>query len=173
MNKKLLFVVTAIILVAVVLFSFLYFLQFPVLKPQPKGEEYLNYSKDIQEGAETKVYLINSMLNYGFYEESFTRSGATGFYSITKGDPCVIINGTIRNDYENDYYFSITAEVLNSGGLNIGPILTVDSPQPGFTVTYAEKDANGNFKIQIKYNAKDITDYELFVAYEPYETPPP
>lgn len=34
--------------------------------------------------------------------------------SVKKGDPCVIINGTFRNDYDKDYYFSITADVYNS-----------------------------------------------------------
>jgi len=94
------FVVVVIILVAVVLVSLLHFLQSPVSQLLPKGEEYLNFASNYQGGAETKVYLVNSTLNYGVYEVSFTRSGATGIYSITKGDPCVIINGTIRNDYE-------------------------------------------------------------------------
>jgi hypothetical protein len=173
MNKKFMFAVIAIILVVVVLVSLLYSLQSPVSQLLSKGEEYLNFTSDYQGGAETKVYLVNSTLFYGVYEESFTRWGATGFYSIANGDPCVIINGTIRNDYEKDYYFCITADVTNSKGEKIEPILTIDSPHPGFTIAYAEKDANGNFKIQIKYDAKDIMDYELFVAFEPYETPPP
>ena len=72
---------------------------------QPKNGEYLHYPADYQGGVETKVFLVDSQLHYSVYNESFTRSGATGSYSINKGDPCVIINGTIRNDYDQDYYF--------------------------------------------------------------------
>jgi flagellar basal body-associated protein FliL len=173
MNKRLVLAAIVIVLVAIILFSLAHFLQSSVPTPQPKGEEHLHFVSNYQGGVETKVYLVNSMLFYGVYNESFTRSGATGSYSVNKGDPCVIINGTIRNDYDNDYYFGITANVYNSAGETIGPILTVNSPQPGFTVAFVDKGATGYFEIQIKYDAKDITSYDLFVAFEPYETPPP
>jgi flagellar basal body-associated protein FliL len=173
MNKRLVLAAIVIVLVAIILFSLAHFLQSSVPTQQPKGEEYMHFVSNYQGGIETKVYLVNSMLFYGVYNESFTRSGATGSYSINKGAPCVIINGTIRNDYDEDYYFSITAEVYNSSGQTIGPILTVNSPQPGFTVAFVDKGTTGYFEIQIKYDAKDITSYDLFVAFEPYETPPP
>jgi len=180
LNKRLMVIALAIILVVAISVSALYLLQSPgptpqppVPTPQPEGEQFLNFTSNYQGGAETKVYLVNSTLFYGVYEESFTRSGATGFYSIAKGNPCVVINGTIRNDYDKDYYFSLTADVLNSGGEKIGPILTVESPQPGFTVAFVEKGATGHFTMQIKYEPKDIADYSLFVAFEPYDSPPP
>ncbi|MBN1357877.1 hypothetical protein JW988_03815 [Candidatus Bathyarchaeota archaeon] len=172
MNKRLAVAVIVVVLVVVVLFGLFHFLLSSVATPQPKAEEYLHYTSDYLDGVETKVYLVDSMLFYGVYNESFSRSGATGSYSIKQGDPCVIINGTIKNEYDSDYYFGITADVYNSAGEKIGPILTVNSPQPGFTVTFVEKGATGYFEIQIKYDAKDITDYDFFVAFEPSETPP-
>jgi len=173
MNRQLAIVTLVIIAVAIFLGSLYFFLSAPVIKPPLKTAQYLNFSNSIQGGTETKVYLVNSSFFYGAYEESFIRSGATGSYSITNGDPCVIINGTIRNDYDNDYYFSITADVFNSRGDKIGPILTINSPHPGFTVAYAEIGESNNFSIQIKYDSKDITDYDLFVAFEPTDSPPP
>ena len=119
------------------------------------------------------AYLIDSQLYYGNYNQSFTRSGATGSYSINNGDACVIINGTIRNDYSKDYYFSITANVYNSTNQKVGPILTADSPQPGFTVTKVSSNSTGTFEIQIRYDGKDITSYALLLAFEPTETAPP
>ena len=95
-----------------------------------KGEVYLHLPSDYQGGTETKAYLIDSQLYYGVYNQSFARSGATGYYSINEGDPCIIINGTIRNDYDKDYYFAITANVYNFAGDKIEPVLTINSPQP-------------------------------------------
>jgi hypothetical protein len=145
----------------------------PISVKQPKNGEYLHYPADYQGGVETKVFLVDSQLHYGVYNESFTRSGATGSYSINKGDSCVIINGTIRNDYNEDYYFGITADVYNSKGEKIGPILTINSPQPGFTLEKVNSDAEGVFEIQVRYDEKDIASYDLFIAFEPTETPPP
>jgi hypothetical protein len=140
---------------------------------QPKNGEYLHYPADYQGGVETKVFLVDSQLHYGVYNESFTRSGAAGSYSINEGDPCIIITGTIRNDYDKEYYFCITADVYNSKGEKIEPVLTINSPQPGFTVEKVNSAAVGFFEIQIKHDAKDIVSYDLFIAFEPTETPPP
>lgn len=178
MNKRIALVLIAVVLVSIILFSAILFLSTPENRqteyptPQPKGGMYLHFLSDYQGGKETKVYLVNSQLFYGAYDESFTRSGALGFYSINKGDPCVIINGTIRNEYDKDYYFGITANVYNSTGEKIGPILTINSPMPSFTVSQAHSNSEGFFEIRIKYAAKDIVSYTLFVAFEPTVTPP-
>ena len=140
---------------------------------QSESGVYLHFPSDYQGGSETKAYLIDSQLYYGNYNQSFTRSGATGSYSINNGDACVIINGTIRNDYPKDYYFSITANVYNSTNQKIGPVLTAASPQPGFTVTKVSSNSTGTFEIQIPYNWKDIVNYDILLAFEPIETPPP
>lgn len=141
--------------------------------PQPKGGVYLHFPSDYQDGAQTKAYLVDSQLYYGVYNESFSRSGATGDYSINKGDPCTIINGTIRNDYDKDYYFGITANVQNAAGDKIEPVLTINSPHPGFALTKIDKDSTGSFELQIKYETKDVANYDLFIAFDPSEVSPP
>jgi hypothetical protein len=140
---------------------------------QSKGNVYLSFPSDYQDGAQTKAYLIDSQLFYGTYNESFSRSGATGDYAVNKGDSCIIINGTIRNDYDKDLYFAITANVYNAAGDKIEPVLTINSPHPGFALAKIDKDATGIFELQIKYEAKDIANYDLFIAFEPSEVPPP
>lgn len=172
MNKKLIILTLAVVFLVLIFFIAI---QLPstISVKQPKNGEYLHYPTDYQGGVETKVFLVDSQLHYGVYNESFTRSGAAGFYSINKGDPCVVINGTVRNDYDEDYHFGITADVYNSKGEKIGPILTINSPQPGFTVEKVNSDAVGVFEMQIKYDGKDIVSYDLFIAFAPTETPPP
>jgi hypothetical protein len=140
---------------------------------QSKSDIYLHFPSSYQDGAQTKAYLIDSQLYYGTYNESFSRFGATGDYSINKGDPCIIINGTIRNDYDKDLYFAITANVYNTAGDKIEPVLTVNSPHPGFALVKIDKDSTGFFELQIKYEGKDIAINELFIAFEPSEVPPP
>jgi hypothetical protein len=168
MNKKLIALTSIIIFLILIL---LIATQLPSTIPvkQPRNGEYLHYPTNYQEGRETKVLLVDSQLHYGAYNESFTRSGSD---SINKGDPCVIINGTIRNDYDEDYYFCLTADVYNSKGEKIGPILTISSPVAGFTVAKVNNGTVGFFEIQIKYDRKDIVSYDLFVAFEPTENPP-
>ena len=172
MNRKLIIPTLTVVLLILIFLIVIQLLSTASLK-QPKNGEYLHYPADYQGGVETKVFLVDSQLHYSVYNESFTRSGATGFYSINKGDPCVIINGTIRNDYDEDYYFGITADVYNSKGEKIGSVLRINSPQPGFTLEKVNSSAVGVFEIQIKYDGKDIVSYDLFIAFEPAETPPP
>lgn len=134
----------------------------------PKGE-YMHFRPDWQGGAETKVALLDSHLYYGVYEQDISLAG----YTVKKGDPCVIINGTIRNDYDKDYFFCIGANVYNSKGEKVEPILTIYSPGLDFTVAFAKSGSTGDFLIQLPYGRKDIKSYDLFIAYNPEETPPP
>ncbi len=143
------------------------------LTPQLKGNFYLHFPSDYQDGAPTKAYLVDSELYYGVYNESFSRSGATGDYSINKGDLCIIIKGTMRNDYDKDYYFAITTDVYTAAGDKIEPVLTVNSPHPGFALIKIDKGSTGMFELQIKYTGRDVVNYDLFIAFEPSEVPPP
>jgi len=150
----------------------------PTATPTPSGEQqeneaYLHYRTSYEGGAETKAFLVDSQLYYGVYEENITRPGLSeSWCTANAGDPCVVISGTIRNDYDKDYWFAITGDVYNSKGESIGPILTEHSPHPGFTVTYADSGAVESFEMRIKYDAKDIVRYDLFLAWQPTEIPP-
>jgi len=131
------------------------------------GGKYLHYL----DGEESRVFLIESHLSYGVYDRDVL-DVVSGF-SAKKGDPCVIINGTIRNDYDRDYYFSITADLYNSEGEKVGIILTDNAPFHGFTVAYVRSGHTGYFEMHVKYDKKDIKNYDLFLKYRPHERPPP
>jgi hypothetical protein len=175
MSKKRLLALVSIgaFLVLIVLYGVTLLYQTPSdqLYPEPQRGIYLHYT-DRQGGAQSKLFLVNSDLIYGVYNESFTYSDVIGFYSINKGDPCVIINGTVRNDYGKDYYFAITADVYNSRGEKIGPVLNANSPLPGVSVTKIDANSTGSFEIQIKYASKDISNYNILLMFEPTDIPP-
>ena len=210
MNKKLLFGILAIAIVAIAGVSLFYYLKdagftiawkspfiregedqqpsVPALKPaitpspkttpatpsheqspipSPKGGEYLYF----RGGEKTKVFLINSNMKYGTYDEDIFWPPWPN-YSAKKGDPCVIINGTIRNEYDKDYFICLTADIYNTKGEKVGTVITY-ATKPVFTVVHAKSNGISPFEIHIKYDKKDIIGYDIFVAFEPSEIPPP
>ena len=135
--------------------------------PLPKGGEYLYF----RGGEETKVFLINSNMSYGIYDENISLGRIN--YLAKKGDPCVIINGTIRNEYDKDYFICLMADIYNTKGENVGTVISPHAAQPGFTVTHPKSKGISPFEIHVKYDKRDIIDYDVFVAFEPQELPPP
>lgn len=90
------------------------------------------------------------------------------------GDDAVIISGTIRNDYEEDYYIVIAAALYNPEGDEVGMILTPNSPKPcWFAYNRVSRASIWQFEIWIKYDRQDVTDYELFLPYRPSTWPFP
>jgi len=127
--------------------------------------EHLHY----REGEETKVFLIDSYARYGaYYRDIYLPSS-----SAKRGDPCVIINGTIRNDYDKDYFIPLSADLFNSRGEEVGTVISYNAPLPGFTVVYAKSGCTTLFEIYVKYDGEnDIVHYDIFVEYPPTESPP-
>jgi len=102
----------------------------------------------------TEVYLINSTLSY-------------------VGDSTVI-NNTVRNDYDREYYFAITGNLLTSGGEKIeGAKYITDPPANGFVVVHVLSHSIESFEIHFNYSKQDIRNYDLFLAYPPFDVPPP
>ena len=133
--------------------------------PSPKGGEYLYF----RGGEKTKVFLIESNMRYGTYDGNIFWPE----YSVKKGDPCVIINGRIRNDYDKGYFISLTADICNIQGEKVGTVVCPSGPKPFVEVVYAKSNSTAPFEIHIKYDKRDIIGYDIFVAFEPSEIPPP
>lgn len=116
MNKKLLLLLIITMGICVVVID--YFATRPPLYSPPRiilhptqttpPNTYLHYQNE----SKTNVFLVDSQLSYGVYEQSFTRISGQRFSTHT-GDLCIIINGTIQNEYHQDYYFCLDAKVLN------------------------------------------------------------
>lgn len=102
----------------------------------------------------TEVYLVNSTLNYV--------------------NNSIVINNTVRNDYDTEYYFAVTANLYTSAGEKLeGTKYITDPPGYGFTVVHVPSHSIENFTIHFNYSKQDIQNYELFLAFPPYEAPPP
>jgi len=138
-----------------------------IVEYSPQPGEYLHYREDYRGGEETKVLLVDSHLSYGVYEQDVY----IPHYSVKEGDLCVIINGTVRNDYDKEYHIAITADVYNSKGEKVGYIIGPHAPIGGFTSTRVESDCTNSFVMHVRYDGKDIVRYDLFVRYAPSEVP--
>ena len=134
--------------------------------PSPEGT-YIPF----EDGEASRILLLDSGLRYGTYE-------AEVFFPICdvkaeKGDHAVIISGTIRNDYEEDYYVAISASLYNPEGEKVGTVLSPSAPIPGFAVARVTRGSTSPFEIWIKYDRQDVADYELFLPYRPSTWPFP
>jgi len=171
MNKKILLLVILVVGISIVSAWYYYVSLLPHYAPPkmisiPSNQQSGTYLRN-HGGFEYHLFLVDSQFYYGAYEQNFTPvEGPQGEYLIQPGDPCIIINGTIRNDYAGYYYFSLGMDVWNADGDKVEPITTQSGPIAGFTsVIIAEKDITGVFELRMPYNATDITAYELVVLY--------
>ncbi|MEM0203041.1 MAG: hypothetical protein QXO16_05215 [Archaeoglobaceae archaeon] len=129
--------------------------------PSPKGGEYLYFK-----GRESKIFLINSSMSYGTYG-----SVSWPWASAKKGDRCVVIGGTVRNDYDRDLWLCLTAEIYNTKGEKVGVVLLPNYPK-GFTVVHVKSNDTSGFEIYIKYDKRDVADYKVYLTCVS-EIPPP
>ncbi len=117
----------------------------------------------------SKILLIDSHLEYGKLKANQTTGPPVCPVSAKQGDPCVIIYGTIKNEYNKDYYVCIFADIYNSKGEEVGQI--VDPPICAFTCSHLKANETGDFSLHVKYDRKDVTHYELYAFI--CDTPPP
>ena len=122
-----------------------------------------------EDGEASRVLLLDSGLRYGTYDKDIPHLRAKVFV----GDDAVIISGTIRNDYEEDYYVAISASLYNPEGEKVGTVLSPSAPIPGFAVARVTRGSTSPFEIWVKYDRQDVADYELFLPYRPSTWPFP
>ncbi len=123
----------------------------------------LRLRRDVVE--ESRIFLVDSELRYGVYDRDIHFALGKRVFA---GDDAVIISGTIRNDYEEDYYFvAISATLYNSEGDEVGAVFSPSSPLAGMAVARVPRGSVSPFEIWVKYDRQDVTDYELFLPYPP------
>jgi hypothetical protein len=137
-----------------------FFVQKNITKP---SNDYLKYKINI-----TNFCLVDSNLSYVISNKDYTDTRAN--IVVKKGELFVIINGTIRNDYDRGYYFWLTANIFNNTGDNIGD-LSINPEKTGFNECYLFYQNNSirSFEIRVKYNKTDISSYNLIIASNPTE----
>ena len=132
--------------------------------PSPEGT-YIPF----EDGEASRVLLLDAELRYGTYDKDIPHLRAKVFV----GDDAVIISGTIRNDYEEDYYVAISASLYNPEGEKVGTVLSPSAPIPGFAVARVTRGSTSPFEIWVKYDRQDVMEYELFLPYQPSTWPFP
>jgi len=155
----------AIVMVATVLAFYLLHSSLPL---SSVAGRYLTYYG----GNETKMFQVDASSKYGIYNESFHTLYAG---DTNKGDPCVIVTLTVRNDYAEEkpsgYFISLTANLYNKEGKVVGWIMT---PPPllgslfgGIAEFNLESGEKETIDIFLAYNktidTKDLDHYGLYV----------
>lgn len=124
----------------------------------PKPGEYLfsrgNKNRAIHDcsvgSIESKIRLIDVNLKYG---KLMTNQTSACSSTSKAGDHVVIVYGTIKNEYDKDYYIAISADLYNSNGKKVGQI--IDPPICKFTVAHLKAKEMGNFELHVRYDKED------------------
>jgi hypothetical protein len=116
----------------------------------------------------SKIYLINSTASYGTYSQN--EGLIPGSIEVHAGDPCVIIKGTLRNDYNISSYIDLSAQLYDANGEPVGRVLT-DVPTHSAGQVYAESNSTVNFSFTVQYNKKDVSRYEISAFLAPFALP--
>ncbi len=166
-NKKL---IAGVIGIAIIAFLGIFFL----VSSQQNSNDELAYSVggkylSFPNGSLSKMYLINSTARYGTYEENMAEHHEI---TVKKGDPCVIINATVRNDYDKDYFMIVLAQLYNASGEEVGRVTGL-APWEEFVQGYVRSNETHTFDIYVKYDKKDVASYNISLDYKLLDEPLP
>ncbi|MEM3703472.1 MAG: hypothetical protein QXX79_03505, partial [Candidatus Bathyarchaeia archaeon] len=125
--------------------------------------EHLTYG-----GNETKIFLLDASSKFGFYNESFCARYAG---CVNKGDPCLIVALTIRNDYTEEkprgYFISFTAGLYDKEGKLVGWIMNPGEFFGGIAEFNLQSGEKATINLFLAYNktidAREIDHYDLFI----------
>jgi hypothetical protein len=119
---------------------------------------YLGGNYFTMDNGTSKIYLINSTASYGKYSQD--EGLIPGSVEVHAGDPCVIINGALRNDYNSSYWIGLSAQLYDANGKPVGKVLT-DVPTHYAGQAYAESNSTVYFSFTVQYDKKDVSRYDL------------
>ena len=140
---------------------------------------YLTYYPGFKGGNETLIFLVSAdNPRYGFCNWSY--SGYWDDAEVNEGDPCFIVNVTVRNDYTTDpiwtdensppglynNHVKLTAYLYNQQGR----VDAVDVTFPinslhGGHVFVVEPEETHSVELYLATDCKDIERYEIYVTY--------
>jgi hypothetical protein len=125
------------------------------------------------EGKDSKIFIVSANANYGSYPYP-THTTFNGSL-VENGEPCIIINVTIRDDYSTQYpppnpnsydstlvYVYLTAQIFS--GENQIPatdLLMVGMPPDGGTVAWLTSGEKATLTIYLATNQTDITSFQI------------
>lgn len=171
----------AVIAVSVIIFSAFWInTQFrpastPAVEPIPSVTGYYLPS----EGNISKIFLVSADASYGSYPYPTVTSPPHGSALAKKGEQCIIINVTIRNDYSIQYpppysqshnptlaYVFLTAQIFNGENrINATDVTPpVGFPNGGAFASLSAGE-NATLTIYLATNHMDITSFQIVTRY--------
>jgi hypothetical protein len=135
---------------------------------QPVSGEYLSFLN----GSSSKIFLIDSHARYDVYDINMSMIDPMATL-IKKGDACVIINASIRNDYDKDYWLVVIAQLYNTTGDEVGRVTQIYAAWKPFEQIHAKLNETNTFDIYVKYDKKDVESYDLFLDFMLLDAPMP
>ena len=169
-------------MIAVVAFFEFFVFRTPVVEPiQSVAGYYLPLGENI-----SKIFVVSTNASYGFYPYATRTSLGGGFTVIANGEPCVIINITIRNDYSSQYlppnpnshdsasvWVILTATLFNGANkINSTDLLRVGAPPDAGASTYLDSGENATVSLYLAANQRNITTFQIVPIFIG-GTPPP
>ncbi|MFC1487833.1 hypothetical protein ACFLRN_09140 [Thermoproteota archaeon] len=174
MKRRVLLIVVAVVLVSVL---GIYYLIESSNTPDFEGPS-SGYLQELSSSSETMIFLVSTdNPRYGFYEwiDAEWYGG-----EVSEGDPCFIVNVTVRNDYTTDpiwtdedspsgmynKYVQLTAYLYNQQGR----VDAVDVTYPinsysGYHEFRVDPEKTHSVELYLATDNKDIERYEIFVKY--------
>ncbi len=157
--KRIVIGVTIIVLLAVIGYVLLYYSQKNNLSDnsiQTEGEKYLSFPN----GSLSKIYLVNSRAEYGNYDHDIRSPPLT----IKQGEPCVVVTGTIRSDYDRDYWMGLKVQLYNVSGYKVGTVTDLTVPFKDVIIVNTKSNVTRSFEIYVKYDNKDVSRYDIYLG---------
>ncbi len=128
----------------------------PSKPTEPLTDYYLLY-----EGNISKIFVVSANASYGNYPYS-SRSNSNGVQLAENGEPCYIINVTIRNDYSTLMYVWLTAQLFNGKNqINATDLLLNGLPPSGGAMVGLNSGENGNLSLYLGTNNTDVTSFQI------------
>jgi hypothetical protein len=176
MGKKATILATACIIIAVVAFFELFVFGTPVIEPI---QSVAGYYLPLEGNISSRIFVLSTNASYGFYPYA-TRTSIGGSLPVaTNGEPCVIINITIRNDYSSQYpppnpnphnptsvVVILTATLFNvANQINTTDLLRVGLPPDAGAFAGLNGGENATLSLYLATNQRDITSFQIVPIY--------
>jgi hypothetical protein len=137
---------------------------------QSESGKYLSFLN----GSSSKIFLIDSRARYDVYDINMSMFGLSPMATpIKKGDACVIINASIRNDYDRDYWIVVVARLYNTNGDEVGNVTQFNAAWKQFEQFHAKSNETTTFDIYVRYDKKDVEKYDIFLDFKLLDMPMP
>ena len=148
----------------------------PQITPNP-APYYLEYPGNMYRG-NSSILLLSATASYGHYPFASVPQMGSSSPAVHKGDPCLIINVTLRNDYTDSNpvpgqnpagqnsttaYLYLTAQIFNQQGLVQATDVTPPYPPlplPGAFIGL-DSDETGTATIYLATSHQDITHFAI------------